>query len=106
MTADFVGTVRYLPGMHINTGTYGQFTPYIYVVPRHLDDDGVSEASVIVELTGQQTKPQLPSARLSLSLDEAESLAKQLLGAVENSRAGKVDDFGRQVVAGHGTVLE
>ena len=69
-------------------------TPYVFSMPPHLDNEGDDVAAYVsVRPFGKGSR----DASISMSIDEAEELARQLVAVVTNAREGRFSEHGVKV---------
>ncbi|MBS9371577.1 hypothetical protein [Rhodococcus sp. B50] len=88
--------------MDIQVGAHGEFTPHVYAIPERKNAQGeTEEVNIVVHPTGLPDGNSIRriNVRLGYTMDEAEKLARLILKAVENARAGKFDEIGTQLAA-------
>ena len=69
-------------------------TPYVFSMPPHLDNQGDDVAAYVsVRPFGKDSR----DASISMSIDEAEELARQLVAVVTDAREGRFSEHGVKV---------
>ncbi|WP_373938521.1 hypothetical protein [Rhodococcus qingshengii] len=84
--------------MHADFSLYRPMETRAFALPPHTGDNGKDyDASITVHLFGQ-SKYREPDIRLSMTVEEAESLAATLTDLVERSRAGLYSEDGHELL--------
>ncbi len=69
-------------------------TPYVFSMPPHLDNEGDDVAAYVsVRPFGKGSR----DASISMSIDEAEELARQLVAVVTDARNGRFSEHGVKI---------
>ena len=69
-------------------------TPYVFSMPPHLDNEGDDVAAYVsVRPFGKDSR----DASISMSIDEAEELARQLVAVVTDARNGRFSEHGVKI---------
>ena len=69
-------------------------TPYVFSMPPHLDSEGDEVAAYVsVRPFGKDSR----DVAITMSIDEAEELARQLVGVVTDAREGRFSEHGVKV---------
>jgi hypothetical protein len=69
-------------------------TPYVFSMPPHLDNEGDEVAACVsVRPFGKDSR----DASITMSIDEAEELARQLVAVVTDARKGRFSEHGVQI---------